>query len=98
LSEDLSRLLEEVRRELRPTEEEVKKGFDLFKEIKTLIESSLSIGYDYTISLEGSFAKGTSIRGDIDLDVFILIRKEDLSNEWVEEHVIKQLLASQLSK
>jgi len=98
LSEDLSNLLEEVRRELRPTEEEIKKGFDLFEEIKTLIESSLSIGYDYTISLEGSFAKGTSIRGDIDLDVFILIRKEDLSNEWVEEHVIKHLLMSRLSK
>lgn len=57
MSEDLSRLLEEVKRELRPTEEEVKKGFDLFNEIKTLIESSLSISYDYTISLEGRSLK-----------------------------------------
>ena len=98
LSEDLHKLLEEIKRELRPTEEEVRRGLDLFKEIKALVESSLNIDYDFTVSLEGSFAKGTSIRGDIDLDIFILIRKKDLSNKWIEEHVIRQLLESKLSK
>lgn len=98
MSEDLHRLLEEVKRELKPTDEEVRKGFELFKEIKELVESSLNVSHEFTVSLEGSFAKGTSIRGDIDLDVFILIRKEDLSNEWIEKQVIKQLLGSKLSK
>ncbi|MEM0474468.1 MAG: CCA tRNA nucleotidyltransferase [Zestosphaera sp.] len=98
LSEDLRELLEEVKKELRPTEEEIRKGFDLFKEIRESIESSLNISYDFTVSLEGSFAKGTSIRGDIDLDVFILVRKEDLNNEWIEENIIKQLLKSKLCK
>lgn len=98
MSEDIYRLLEEVKKELKPTDEEVRKGLKLFKEIKESIESSLNISHDFTVSLEGSFAKGTSIRGDIDLDVFILIRKEDLNNEWIEKHVIKQLLESGLSK
>ncbi|MFN3267964.1 MAG: hypothetical protein ACK416_01760, partial [Zestosphaera sp.] len=83
LSEDLHKLLEDVKKELRPTEEEVRRGSELFEKIKELVESSLNISYDFTVSLEGSFAKGTSIRGDIDLDVFILVRKEDLSNEWI---------------
>lgn len=98
MSEDIHKLLEEVKEKLRPTEEEVRKGLELFDEIKTLIESSLNISYDFMVSLEGSFAKGTSIKDDIDLDIFILVRKEDLSNEWIEEHIIKQLLKSELSR
>lgn len=98
MSEDLRKLLEEVKKELRPTEEEVRRGYELFEKIKEMVESSLNISYDFTVSLEGSFAKGTSIRGDIDLDVFILVRKEDLSNKWIEEHIIKPLLESELSK
>lgn len=98
LSEELLKMLEEVKIELRPTEEEVAKGLKLFEEVREAIESSLRVDCDFKVTLEGSFAKGTSLKGDIDLDVFILLRKESLSNEWIEENVIKQLLGSGLRK
>lgn len=98
LSEEILKILEDVKEELRPTEEEVAKGFKLFEEVREAIESSLQVDCDFKVTLEGSFAKGTSLKNDIDLDVFILLKKEDLSNEWIEENVIKQLLGSGLRR
>lgn len=98
LSEELLKLLEEVREELRPTEEEVAAGLRLFEEVREVIESTLRVDCDFKVTLEGSFAKGTSLRGDIDLDVFILLSREGLSNEWIEEEVIKRLLEGGLSR
>ncbi|MEM2020770.1 MAG: CCA tRNA nucleotidyltransferase [Zestosphaera sp.] len=98
LSEGLLELIEGLKEELRPTDEELSKGLELFEEVKEVIESLPHIDCDFKVSLEGSFAKGTSLRGDIDLDVFILLKKEDLSSEWIKENIIEQILSSGLKK
>ncbi|PUA32872.1 MAG: CCA tRNA nucleotidyltransferase [Zestosphaera tikiterensis] len=88
---DLKDLLDELRKELRPTDEEVARGLETYEFLKDLIHSKLRLDVDFKVSLEGSFAKGTALKGDLDLDVFILIDKEDLSKEWIEENVIRRL-------
>lgn len=98
MSEGLLELIEGLKEELRPTDEELSKGLELFEEVKEVIESLPHIDCDFKVSLEGSFAKGTSLRGDIDLDVFILLKKEDLSSEWIKENIIEQILSSGLKK
>ncbi len=98
LSEGLSELIEGLKEELRPTHEELRKGLELFEEVRRVIESLPHIDCDFKVSLEGSFAKGTSLRGDIDLDVFILLRKEDLSDEWIKRNIVEQILNSNLRK
>jgi len=69
-------LEEEVLNEIRPSPSEylsvrdaVKKTVDLLEEAKQLF------GIDYTVSVQGSFAKDTWLSGDVDVDVFLLLDK-----------------------
>jgi len=88
---DLERVLAEVLAEVKPAPDERNKALELFERVKHLIEENLRLPYDYTIELHGSVAKGTELRGDIDLDVFVLIRYEDLSEAWLKENVVAPL-------
>ena len=92
LASDLDRLLAEVLDEIRPTEEERLEALAIYEGIRRVIEENLRLPYEYTVELHGSVAKGTELRGNIDLDVFILIRYEDISREWLEGEVVRPLL------
>ncbi|MCX8184489.1 MAG: CCA tRNA nucleotidyltransferase [Sulfolobales archaeon] len=89
---DIERVLEESLHELRPREDERAEAIEIYGEIKKVIETSLRIPYEFTVELHGSVAKGTELRGMIDLDVFLLIRYDDISREWLEKEVVKPLL------
>ncbi len=91
MSVDLKDLLHELKKELKPTDEEIAKGLKTYEFLRELIYDKLRLDVDFKVSLEGSFAKGTALKGDLDLDVFILIDKEDLNKSWIEEHVIKKI-------
>jgi len=87
----LEEVLAEVLAEVKPTPDERAGALELFDRVKHLIEENLRIPFEYSIELHGSVAKGTELRGDIDLDVFILIRYEDLNEVWLKDHVITPL-------
>ncbi len=84
-------VLNEVLAKVRPTEREREQAIDIYENIKRVVEKSLNIPYDFKVELHGSVAKGTELRGDIDLDIFILIRNDEISREWLEETVIRPL-------
>ncbi|HIE33634.1 MAG TPA: CCA tRNA nucleotidyltransferase [Candidatus Altiarchaeales archaeon] len=75
----MKKLLKEVVEQIRPTEEEVKKEKELFRRIRKLIERD-----GFKCLLVGSLAKGTDLRGDKDVDIFITF-PENLSREELEK-------------
>ncbi|HDN75978.1 MAG TPA: CCA tRNA nucleotidyltransferase, partial [Acidilobales archaeon] len=91
--EKVIEIVEKVKRELRPSREEYEEAFRFFRRIKELVNEALSpLNYEFKVSLEGSLAKDTCIRGEIDLDIFLLIRYEGISNEWIEKEILKPIV------
>jgi len=88
---NIQTVVREIKEILRPTPSELREALRLYEELKEVLENILSksIPYDFKVELEGSVAKGTSLRGEMDLDVFVLIRYEDLSKEWIIEKFVK---------
>ena len=93
----LKDLVEKVSEELRPTKEEIDKALEMFDEVSGIIKRNLRIEENFKVELEGSVAKGTAIKNDLDLDIFLLIRKKDMNNKWIKEHIISPLYST-LSK
>lgn len=89
--ENLEKIIKESISEIRPREEERLKALKIYEEVKNIVESSLHIPYDFTVELHGSVAKGTELRNAIDLDVFLLIKYDEISREWLEGQVVKPL-------
>jgi tRNA nucleotidyltransferase (CCA-adding enzyme) len=87
----IDEFLAEIKKDVRPSNEEVTSALTLYEELKAEIKGTIRLKEPYTVELEGSLAKGTALRGDIDLYIFILIRREDLSREWLEENVLDPL-------
>lgn len=88
---DIEKVVEESLNELKPSEEEKLEALRIYGEVKDVIERSLQIPFEFAVELHGSVAKGTELRGMIDLDVFILIRYDQISKEWLESEVVKPL-------
>ncbi len=90
--EKVYNVIKEVKEELRPTKEELEKAYELYYRIKEIIQHALKdLNYEYKVSLEGSLAKGTCIRGDIDLDIFILIKHDKMDNKWIEVNILEKI-------
>ncbi len=91
MQHDIHTVVKEIKEVLRPTPSELREALRLYEELKEILENILSksIPYDFKVELEGSVAKGTSLRGEMDLDVFVLIRYEGLSKEWIIEKFVK---------
>jgi len=89
----LGSVAEAVKSRIKPPKEELDKAWNFFYEIKEIIESSLKFKYDFKVELEGSLAKGTCLRGEMDLDIFILIRNNTINNEWIRKEVINPLIS-----
>jgi len=80
---------EEVLRRIKPTpDEEVK--------LRNVAERVLKDLEGLDTSLEGSFAKGTWLRGEGDLDIFVFFHKS-YGRDWLKESGVKVLL-ERLSK
>lgn len=84
--------MESVKERIRPTKEELEAAWDFFHEVKELIESSLKLRYEFKVELEGSLAKGTCLRNEMDLDIFILVRNDAINNEWIKREIIDPLI------
>jgi len=87
----LEDVLGKVLTKIKPTEDERAQAMSIYENIKKIVETYLSIPYDFKVELHGSVAKGTELRGDIDLDVFVLIRYDEISQGWLEKSVVQPL-------
>lgn len=74
LRKDIEEVKERVLERIKPTKEEEtelrKKGEEITGVLKEILDD---LGYEATVEILGSFAKGTRIRGKKELDVFILV-------------------------
>lgn len=88
---DIHIIVSEVKEILRPTPSELEEALRLYEELKKTLKNILSktIPYNFKIELEGSVAKGTSLRGEMDLDIFVLVEYENLNKEWIIEKFVK---------
>jgi len=69
-------LEEEVLDRIRPPSSEYLLVRDAVNKIVKLLEEAKQFfGIDYTVSVQGSFAKDTWLSGDVDIDVFLLLDK-----------------------
>ncbi len=87
----MKEFLEKIKEEIKPSEEELSEAFDLYEELKEIIKDSLLIREPFRVELEGSVAKGTALKGDLDLDVFVLIKYKDINREWLLRNFINPL-------
>ncbi|MCK4310793.1 MAG: CCA tRNA nucleotidyltransferase [Methanomicrobia archaeon] len=75
---------EKILKEIKPSEEELEKGFGIYNNIKEFIVKKFNL----EVALQGSFIKGTSLKGDKDLDIFIFfsldVSKEALKKRGLE--------------
>jgi tRNA nucleotidyltransferase (CCA-adding enzyme) len=81
----LGEVLDEVRRRVIPTVEEEKRLFELAEKLKKrILEVSSAYGVSVEPMLVGSLAKGTWLRGEGDLDVFMLFPKHFNKRDLVD--------------
>ena len=88
LHEDIEK---EVIERIRPTEEEKELRDRIFSMVKEKLERVLNErGLKADIELQGSARKGTWLKGNLELDVFIMF--EPKNKEWIREVVFPILL------
>ena len=81
----------EVLKKIRPTEEEVKKRDEIFEKVRHTIEETIAKrGLSGEVTLQGSAKKGTWLRGNLELDVFVLFPPKDKA--WIREIAFPALL------
>ncbi|HDD26348.1 MAG TPA: CCA tRNA nucleotidyltransferase [Acidilobales archaeon] len=90
----IKELLSEVLRRIKPTNEDEKVinefSNGLVNEVYNVLGDKLN--YEFKVSVEGSVAKNTWLKGDVDLDIFVLIKYRELSRSWLEENFINPLI------
>jgi len=73
----LSEIKREVLKRVKPTREEEQRVWRVVNRVdEKAEEAARELGVEALIEVEGSIAKGTWIRGDKDLDVFIILPRE----------------------
>ena len=86
---ELEQILEKVRARVTPTPSEKAKMERRAEEFRAKVEAELErMGLEAEVSLEGSVAKDTWLRGDVDIDLFMLVppevSRETLSTAYLE--------------
>ena len=71
---------EKILKQIKPSKEEIEKGFRLYKKIREFIRKKFNLEAE----LQGSFIKGTSLKGDKDLDIFVFFPL-DVSKEILKK-------------
>jgi len=89
--EELRTIVDAIKIKVKPTVKELENALTLFNEVKRIIESSLNLEYKFKVELEGSLAKGTCLKDEIDLDVFILVKYAGINNDWIRSKIINPL-------
>ncbi|KSW11756.1 hypothetical protein CF15_02800 [Pyrodictium occultum] len=84
---------EDVLREIRPSPEERDRLREVAGRAVNLVQHALrQLGVEARVTIEGSYAKDTWLRGDVDLDVFLLL-PEETCLETIESGLVEKLAA-----
>jgi len=94
----IKEILEDVLNSIKPSEEEISKAYELYEELSAIIRERLKIRERFKVELEGSLAKGTALKDNLELDVFVLIDREDINRAWLKENFIEPLESALMDK
>ncbi|MCS7111796.1 MAG: CCA tRNA nucleotidyltransferase [Ignisphaera sp.] len=82
---EIKDILKDVLQKIKPEESERKYLYELFSTIKKDLEICLStVNKSFNITLQGSLAKDTFIKGHVDIDIFVLFQPLEVNNEWID--------------
>ena len=84
----VKKILSEILERIRPDERELEEARRIYEILREELRPYFE-DVNASIQLHGSIEKGTALKGDLDLDVFILIPKE-LGKEWIRREFIKR--------
>ncbi len=90
---EIESILKNVLQRIKPTESEFRYLYSLFDRIKRDLEMCFyTIDKGFNITLQGSLAKNTFIRGRADIDIFVLFRPSEVNSEWIDRIFIPLVL------
>ncbi len=84
-------VVSEILRYIKPVDEEYKKLLEVYEFAKNRIAECIEGDFD-EISLQGSVAKDTFIRGESDIDIFVLFNPARHEDKWFEETFIPKIV------
>ncbi|MEM1682639.1 MAG: CCA tRNA nucleotidyltransferase [Ignisphaera sp.] len=88
---DMNSIIRKIAEEIRPSEQERRRLMDIYEHVKSTLETclSLSLDRDVEVTLQGSLAKDTFLRGQSDIDVFLLFQpRSDTDYRWFKEVLV----------
>lgn len=97
MPEDVQKILSMVLEEIRPSREDKERLLKVYEQVKSILSPCLlqMISENKaTISLQGSLAKDTFLKGQSDIDVFVLLKYEEtMSIEWLKTQFIPNIIS-----
>ncbi len=83
MNSEVQRVVAEVLKRIKPREEDYRKLRKVYEKVSALVSRCLSrLGKDFTVTLQGSVAKDTFLRGEVDIDVFVLFEPSQVDETW----------------
>lgn len=85
----LREIVDKVLVRIRPSPEDKVKLIGIYEALARMIEGCLrNFISDFMVTLQGSVAKDTFIRGETDIDIFVLFNPNEVDVEWFERHFV----------
>jgi len=92
LTKYIEDILKATLQKIKPLEEDRQRLYKLFNKVRKDLELCLSTtDKRFEITLQGSFAKDTFIKEDVDIDIFVLFDPLDVSSEWIDKIFIPHI-------
>ncbi len=83
MNSEIQNVIAEVLERIKPREEDYRKLREIYEKVSALVSRCLSrLGKDFTVTLQGSVAKDTFLRGEVDIDVFVLFEPSQVDDTW----------------
>lgn len=84
-------IISEILKYIKPTEEEYKKLLEVYEFVRNRITKCVEGCFD-EITLQGSVAKDTFIKGESDIDIFVLFNPTRYEDKWFEESFLPRIV------
>ncbi|ADM28294.1 CCA-adding enzyme [Ignisphaera aggregans DSM 17230] len=84
-------IISEILKYIKPTKEEYEKLLGIYEFVRDRIAKCIE-GHFAEITLQGSVAKDTFIRGESDIDIFVLFNPTKYEDKWFEENFLPKIV------
>jgi len=80
---DIEKVVSAIIEKVKPRREDYERLRQIYDTVSQLLTECLSpLNREFVISLQGSVAKDTFIRGEVDIDVFVLFNPQQVDETW----------------